>query len=60
MHLYVLNQLVADRKDELAAGGDSRRARQRPSRRVLHADAADETVTRREWRALLRLLLLAR
>jgi hypothetical protein len=60
MHLYMLSQLVADRKDELAADADSQRARRRQSRRVLHADAADETMTRREWRALLRLLLLAR
>jgi hypothetical protein len=58
MHLYMLSQLVADRKDELAADADSHRARQRSSRRAL--PAADETMTRREWRALLRLLLQAR
>ncbi len=58
MHLYMLSQLVADRKDELAANADSHRARQRSSRRAL--PAADETMTRREWRALLRLLLQAR
>ena len=58
MHPNVLTQLVADRKDELA--GDARRARQRPVRRSPRADAADETLTRREWRALLRMLQLAR
>jgi hypothetical protein len=58
MHLYMLSQLVADRKDELAADADSHRARRRSSRRAL--PAADETMTRREWRALLRLLLQAR
>ena len=58
MHLYVLSQLVADRKDELAANADSHRARQRGSRRAL--PAADETMSGREWRALLRILQLAR
>jgi hypothetical protein len=58
MHLYMLSQLVADRKDELAADADRHRARQPTSRRAPHT--ADETMTRREWRALLRLLLLAR
>jgi len=58
MHLYMLSQLVADRKDELAANADSHRARRRGSRRALAA--ADETMTRREWRALLRILQLAR
>jgi hypothetical protein len=58
MHPFMLAQLVGDRKEELA--GDARRARQRPVRRRPRADAADETLTRREWRALLRMLQLAR
>jgi hypothetical protein len=56
MHVYMLSQLAADRKDELAAAADSHRARQPRSRRALHAAAADETLARREWRALLRVL----
>ena len=56
MHVYMLSQLVADRKHELAAEADSHRARQPRSRRALHAAAADETLARREWRALLRAL----
>jgi hypothetical protein len=58
MHPFVLSQLVGDRNDELAA--DARRAHQRPFRRSPRADAADETLSRREWRALLRILQLAR
>jgi len=58
MYLYMLTQLVADRKDELAANADRHRARRRSSRRAL--PAADETMTGREWRALLRILRLAR
>ena len=58
MHPYMLTQLVSDRKDELT--GDAHRARQRHVRRAQRADTADETLTRREWRALLRILQLAR
>jgi hypothetical protein len=58
MHLYMLSQLVADRRDELTADADRHRARQPLSRRAL--PAADETMTRREWRALLRMLLQTR
>jgi hypothetical protein len=58
MHPVMLYQLVADRRDELAAKAASHRARQRSSRRAL--PAADENLTRREWRALLRILQLAR
>jgi hypothetical protein len=56
MHPLVLTQLVGDRKDELAAD----RARQRSARSARRMAAADETLTRREWRALLRILQLAR
>jgi hypothetical protein len=58
MHPIMLTQLIRDRKDELAA--DARRARPRPARRSARVAAADETLTRREWRALLRILQLAR
>jgi hypothetical protein len=58
MHPFLLSQLVDDRKDELAA--DAQRARQRPLRRSPRADTADESLSRREWRALLRILQLAR
>jgi hypothetical protein len=58
MHPFMLSQLVDDRKDELAA--DARRARQRHVRRAQRADTADESLSRREWRALLRVLQLAR
>jgi hypothetical protein len=58
MHPFMLSQFVDDRKDELAA--DARRARQRPLRRRPRVAAADETLSRREWRALLRILQLAR
>jgi hypothetical protein len=37
MHVLTLYQLVADRRDELAAMADSQRARQRSSRRALPA-----------------------
>jgi hypothetical protein len=58
MHVYMLSQLVADRRDELAANAERHRARQRSSRRAM--PSADESMTRREWRALLRVLQLAR
>jgi hypothetical protein len=54
MHVDLLSQLVADRKAELAADAQ----RQRRARRAM--PSADETMTRREWRALLRILQLAR
>ena len=50
MHVDILRQLVADRKAELKASASPRRALRR----------ADETMSRREWRALLRVLQLAR
>jgi hypothetical protein len=53
MHVYMLSQLVADRKAELADDAKRQRAR-RALRRV------DEPMTLREWRALLRVLQLAR
>jgi hypothetical protein len=60
MHVYMLSQLVADRMDELIAGADRHRARQPLPRRALHVAAADESLAVREWRALLRVLQLAR
>jgi hypothetical protein len=50
MHPNMLSQLVADRKDELTASARPRRALPR----------ADQTMSKREWRALLRILQLAR
>jgi hypothetical protein len=58
MHVLTLYQLVADRRDELAAMADSHQARQRSARRAL--PAAEEDMTRRERRALLRIPQLAR
>jgi hypothetical protein len=54
MHVYVLSQLVADRKAELAADAE----RQRSARRAM--PQADEAASKWEWRALLRMLQLAR
>jgi hypothetical protein len=50
MHVDMLSQLVADRKAELKNSASPRRALPR----------ADETMSKREWRALLRMLQLAR
>jgi hypothetical protein len=60
MHPFMLDQLVSDRKDELAADARQARRQRQQLRRRPRADAADETLTRREWRALLRMLQLAR
>jgi hypothetical protein len=49
MHPYLLSQLVADRKDELQASAVPRRVTR-----------ADESMSKWEWRALLRMLQLAR
>jgi hypothetical protein len=57
MHPYMLSQLVADRKDELTADADRHRSR-RSARRAM--PPADEAMSKREWRALLRMLQLAR
>jgi hypothetical protein len=54
MHVDMLSQLVADRKAELAADAE----RQRRARRAM--PKADEAMSKREWRALLRMLQLAR
>jgi hypothetical protein len=60
MHPIMLSQLVDDRKDELAADAKrAHRARQQ-LRRSPRVAAADETPSRREWRALLRIFQLAR
>ena len=59
MHPFMLSQLVEDRKDELAADAQrAHRARQQLRRSPRVAD--DESLSRREWRALLRILQLAR
>jgi hypothetical protein len=56
MHPYMLSQLVADRKDELKASAERHQARR--ARRAI--PRADQTMSGREWRALLRMLQLAR
>jgi hypothetical protein len=56
MHPNMLSQLVADRKDELTAGAERHRARH--ARRAMRQ--SDEAMSKREWRALLRMLQLAR
>jgi hypothetical protein len=60
MHPFMLAQLVSDRKDELAADARQAHRQRQQLRRSPRADTADETLTRREWRALLRMLQLAR
>jgi hypothetical protein len=54
MHVEVLDQMVADRREELAASAHSRRARPLPPRRARRATG--HAPVRREWRALLRAL----
>jgi hypothetical protein len=58
MHPFMLSQFVDDRKDELAA--DARRAHRERQQLRRSPRAADESLSRREWRALLRILQLAR
>jgi hypothetical protein len=60
MHPFMLSQLVDDRKDELAADAWRAHWQRQQLRRSPRADAADESLSRREWRALLRILQLAR
>ena len=55
MHVYMLQQLAADRLDELRA--DAQRVRHQ---HVLHAprvDEADQAPVRRKWRVLVHALL---
>jgi hypothetical protein len=54
MHVEMLNQMVVDRREELAASAGSRRARPLSPRRARRA--AGHAPVRREWRALLRAL----
>jgi hypothetical protein len=57
MHPNMLSQLVADRKDELTASAERHWTR-RHARRAMRRP--DEAMSKREWRALLRMLQLAR
>ena len=57
MHPNMLSQLVADRKDELSAGAERHWTRRHARRAVRRPD---EAMSKREWRALLRILQLAR
>jgi hypothetical protein len=57
MHPYLMSQLAADRQDELVSAAERYRARRRARRAMPQADKA---MSKREWRALLRMLQLAR
>jgi hypothetical protein len=55
MHVYMKQQLVADRVAELRA--DAVRARNQRVRRVQRASEASQALARREWRVLVHALL---
>jgi hypothetical protein len=55
MHVYMKEQLVADRVAELRA--DAVRARNQRVRRVQRASEASQALARREWRVLVHALL---
>jgi hypothetical protein len=55
MHVYVKQQLAADRVSELRA--DAQRARHQRVRRDRRASEAGQALARREWRVLVHALL---
>ena len=55
MHVYMQQQLVADRVAELRA--DAQRARHEHLRRAQRASEAGEDLARRKWRVLVHALL---
>jgi hypothetical protein len=55
MHVYMQQQLVADRVAELRA--DAQRARHQRVRRARRASEASQALARREWRVLVHALL---
>jgi hypothetical protein len=55
MHVYMKQQLVADRVSELRA--DAHRARHQRARRDRRASEAGQALARREWRVLVHALL---
>jgi hypothetical protein len=55
MHVYMKQQLVADRVSELRA--DAHRVRHQRVRRARRASEASQALARREWRVLVHALL---
>jgi hypothetical protein len=55
MHVYLKQQLVADRLAEVRA--DAERARHQRARRARRASEAGQALARREWRVLVHALL---
>ena len=55
MHVFMNQQLVADRKAELRA--DAHRARNQRGRRAQRASEASQALARREWRVLVQALV---
>jgi hypothetical protein len=55
MHVYMKQQLVADRVAELRA--DAQRVRHQRARRAQRASEASKSWVRREWRVLVHALL---
>jgi hypothetical protein len=55
MHVYMKQQLVADRVAELRA--DAQRVRHQRARRAQRASEASQSWVRREWRVLVQALL---
>jgi hypothetical protein len=55
MHVYMKQQLVADRIEDLRA--DARRARHQRTRRAQRAAEASQALSRREWRVLIHALV---
>jgi hypothetical protein len=55
MHVYLLQQLAADRVAELRA--DAQQARHQRARRARRAAEAGQAFARREWRVLIHALL---
>jgi len=55
MHVFMNQQLVADRKAELRA--EAHRARNQRARRTQRASEASQALARREWRVLVQALV---
>ena len=55
MHVYMTQQLAADRVAELRA--DAQRARHRRVRRARRTSEASQALARREWRVLVHALV---
>ena len=55
MHVYMKQQLAADRVAELRA--DAQQARHQRARRAQRASQASQALARREWRVLVQALM---